>query len=62
MKHKRRVAILLLSLTVCQVLTAANDEKQPSGIWRAVMAVKTYIDSSTVKGCDPDYIMAPRRP
>lgn len=56
---KQKTALFLLLLT-CSIQGFAQDRKP--WILRALNAVKTYIDSSAVKGIDQRYIEVPKKP
>jgi hypothetical protein len=54
----RHIATILL-LTMCLQMQA--QERKP-WVVRALHAVKTYIDSSAVRGIDPNYLKVPEKP
>ena len=50
-----------LLLVVCSTIQAQEQKRKP-WVLRALKAVKTYIDSSAVKGIDTRYLEVPEKP
>ena len=59
MKKMKKTFVIILLLAGCMQLQA--QERKP-WVLRALNAVKTYIDSSAVKGIDPRYLEVPEKP
>ena len=59
MKKMKKTFVIIWLLTGCLQMQA--QERKP-WVLRALNAVKTYIDSSAVKGIDPRYLEVPEKP
>lgn len=52
---------LLICITLCCSILLSAQDKKPWPL-RVLHSVKTYIDSSAVRGIDPNYIQVPKKP
>ena len=52
---------LLICTTLCCCILLSAQDKKPWPL-RVLHSVKTYIDSSAVRGIDPNYIQVPKKP
>ena len=59
MRKMKKTFVIILLLTGCLQMQA--QERKP-WVLRALNAVKTYIDSSAVRGIDPNYLKVPEKP
>lgn len=60
MRKTKRIIVIGLLLTGC--LQMQGQERKKPWVLRALNAVKTYIDSSAVKGIDTRYLEVPEKP
>ena len=61
MASYRKYIVMGLLLVVCSTIQAQEQKRKP-WVLRALKAVKTYIDSSAVKGIDTRYLEVPEKP
>ena len=52
---------LLICITLCCCILLSAQDKKPWPL-RVLHSIKTYIDSSAVRGIDPNYIQVPKKP
>ena len=52
---------ITIGLTLCYCILLSAQDKKPWPL-RVLHSIKTYIDSSAVRGIDPNYIQIPKKP